>query len=477
VRAVVLRCGAPPPRAPLSAFACARRQWRRSQPSWCLAGKASSPLPTCTLPAPPPPAPLPAAPRDFSGSEPSAGGGGGGEPFLAVGSAEAFGEDYPALGRVLLFQVGGHKAPGCVASALEGFFGGRGRGGAVQAGLPSARQSRRRALMRASWGTRSLLSRAGAPAGAQATRRCGLDGWRRGARPRAPPRLRTTPLPPDTQASAATHAHARTPQITRDTLFRIEGGSEETVSCRLALWRELTGPVTAVDALRGYLVVAVGPRVEMHYKQVGWGRGQRGAAAGAGSEGRRFGPRRCHRGVRLVGVGAEKAASRDNGGEAAQDGAGEKEATNESSCWGRAPARSASAKQPPPPVRPPRPVCAPRRPPPAPPHHHHHHPHPPEPPSDTLQRTQSIDGLSKNVKNASQHPPSPTPPPHRAAPSSRQPSLMRPSYSPAASPCSRTSCSSATRSAPCCSCASSEAATGATGRHGPACSPRYHPSA
>jgi hypothetical protein len=47
------------------------------------------------------------------------------------------------------------------------------------------------------------------------------------------------------------------------------------VSGRLALWRELTGPVAAVESLRGYLVVAVGPRLEMHYKQVGLGTGRR----------------------------------------------------------------------------------------------------------------------------------------------------------------------------------------------------------
>jgi hypothetical protein len=76
---------------------------------------------------------------------------------------------------------------------------------------------------------------------------------------RRPGRLRSPPLPPNPPP---------TPQVKRDTIFRLEGGSEETVSGRLALWRELTGPVAAVDSLRGYLVVAVGPRVEMHYKQV-----------------------------------------------------------------------------------------------------------------------------------------------------------------------------------------------------------------
>ena len=51
------------------------------------------------------------------------------------------------------------------------------------------------------------------------------------------------------------------------TLFRLEGGSETGIDGRLELWRDLAGPVTAVDTLRGYLVVAVGPRLEMHYKQ------------------------------------------------------------------------------------------------------------------------------------------------------------------------------------------------------------------
>jgi hypothetical protein len=55
--------------------------------------------------------------------------------------------------------------------------------------------------------------------------------------------------------------------VTKETLFRLEGGSEEAVSGRLALWRELTGPVVALECLRGYLVVGVGPRLEMHYKQ------------------------------------------------------------------------------------------------------------------------------------------------------------------------------------------------------------------
>ncbi|KAI8464986.1 MAG: CPSF A subunit region-domain-containing protein [Monoraphidium minutum] len=97
--------------------------------------------------------------RDFAVPE-----GGGGDPFIAVGTGSPFGEDYPALGRVLLFQ-------------------------------------------------------------------------------------------------------ARTHSVTTETLFRIEGGSEEAVSGRLALWRDLAGPVVAVECLRGYLVVGVGARLEMHYKQ------------------------------------------------------------------------------------------------------------------------------------------------------------------------------------------------------------------
>lgn len=72
-----------------------------------------------------------------------------------------------------------------------------------------------------------------------------------------------SPHPPSTAPTAP----ATAPQITKEVLFRIEGGSEEAVSARLALWRELTGPVVAVDCVRGYLVVAVGPRLELHYKQ------------------------------------------------------------------------------------------------------------------------------------------------------------------------------------------------------------------
>ena len=57
-------------------------------------------------------------------------------------------------------------------------------------------------------------------------------------------------------------------QITRETRVDLDGGREDAVAGRLALWRELAGPVVAVEALRGYLLVAVGPRLEMHYKQV-----------------------------------------------------------------------------------------------------------------------------------------------------------------------------------------------------------------
>lgn len=34
-----------------------------------------------------------------------------------------------------------------------------------------------------------------------------------------------------------------------------------------ALWREYTGAVMCVESLRGYLVMTVGNRLEMHYKQ------------------------------------------------------------------------------------------------------------------------------------------------------------------------------------------------------------------
>ncbi len=39
-------------------------------------------------------------------------------------------------------------------------------------------------------------------------------------------------------------------------------------ACVQALQREYAGPVTALECLRGYLVMAIGTRVEMHYKQV-----------------------------------------------------------------------------------------------------------------------------------------------------------------------------------------------------------------
>ncbi len=58
-------------------------------------------------------------------------------------------------------------------------------------------------------------------------------------------------------------------QVTRQTQFRLEGGSEEVVTGRLEVWREYPGPVAAVDHLRGYLVVGVGHRLELHYRQVG----------------------------------------------------------------------------------------------------------------------------------------------------------------------------------------------------------------
>lgn len=35
-----------------------------------------------------------------------------------------------------------------------------------------------------------------------------------------------------------------------------------------AVQRDMSGPVTAIDNLRGMLILAVGHRVELHYKQV-----------------------------------------------------------------------------------------------------------------------------------------------------------------------------------------------------------------
>ena len=60
-----------------------------------------------------------------------------------------------------------------------------------------------------------------------------------------------------------------------------EGGPEEVLAPRLALHREFShGGVTCVDSLRGYIVLAVGNTLEMHYKQV---------KEGGGGEGGRFG--------------------------------------------------------------------------------------------------------------------------------------------------------------------------------------------
>lgn len=56
-------------------------------------------------------------------------------------------------------------------------------------------------------------------------------------------------------------------QVTKQQAFRLEGGSETKLSARLALQRELAGAVTAVEHLRGFLLLAVGGRLEMHYKQ------------------------------------------------------------------------------------------------------------------------------------------------------------------------------------------------------------------
>ena len=61
--------------------------------------------PACPSSLPPPPgrsvAPLDL--RDFALPEGSSGA--GGSPYIAVGTASPFGEDYPCLGRVLLFQA------------------------------------------------------------------------------------------------------------------------------------------------------------------------------------------------------------------------------------------------------------------------------------------------------------------------------------------------------------------------------------
>jgi hypothetical protein len=47
------------------------------------------------------------------------------------------------------------------------------------------------------------------------------------------------------------------------------------------LQREYSGPVTAVESLRGYLLMAIGNRIEMHYKQVRTRDGTAGMLAGA----------------------------------------------------------------------------------------------------------------------------------------------------------------------------------------------------
>eukprot|EP00879_Flechtneria_rotunda_P015034 GHRR01015709.1.p1 GENE.GHRR01015709.1~~GHRR01015709.1.p1 ORF type:complete len:893 (+),score=333.95 GHRR01015709.1:49-2679(+) len=56
-------------------------------------------------------------------------------------------------------------------------------------------------------------------------------------------------------------------QIKKDHVFRLEGGSETKILARMALQREHSGPITALESLKGFLIVAVGHRLEMQYKQ------------------------------------------------------------------------------------------------------------------------------------------------------------------------------------------------------------------
>ena len=79
-----------------AAAAFRRRSALAAAPAGSGARRLASPLPHAPAPAPP----RAHTRRDFGGPE-----GGGGDPFLAVGTGGLFGEDYPALGRVLLFQV------------------------------------------------------------------------------------------------------------------------------------------------------------------------------------------------------------------------------------------------------------------------------------------------------------------------------------------------------------------------------------
>lgn len=105
MKAVLLRCG-------VSCAARLRRGGREGRPlgwvdgllaGWrrATAARGHRAAPPCRAPrGDGNPAPVKLGPRDFGGPE-----GGGGDPFLAVGTCGVFGEDYPSLGRVLLFQV------------------------------------------------------------------------------------------------------------------------------------------------------------------------------------------------------------------------------------------------------------------------------------------------------------------------------------------------------------------------------------
>ncbi|WIA38397.1 hypothetical protein OEZ86_001723 [Tetradesmus obliquus] len=55
-------------------------------------------------------------------------------------------------------------------------------------------------------------------------------------------------------------------QVLKEKIFRVEGSSQ-VISGRLELQREYPGPVTAVESLRGFLLMAIGNKLEMHYKQ------------------------------------------------------------------------------------------------------------------------------------------------------------------------------------------------------------------
>ncbi|KAF6256641.1 CPSF A subunit region-domain-containing protein [Scenedesmus sp. NREL 46B-D3] len=55
-------------------------------------------------------------------------------------------------------------------------------------------------------------------------------------------------------------------QVLKEKIYRVEGSSE-VISGRLELQREYPGPVTALESLRGFLLMAIGNKLEMHYKQ------------------------------------------------------------------------------------------------------------------------------------------------------------------------------------------------------------------